>query len=95
MEVVGKVQHDLTVKVFQAMDFGPNIGMFRLLLSPIVIQDVLFSFLRYVAADTILSFFSLLKYLQTNYSPRTDYAAVEALVDATHRYKEIFYESAD
>lgn len=24
-----------------------------------------------------------------------DFAAVEALVDATHRYKEIFYESAD
>ena len=23
----------------------------------------------------------------------TDFAAVEALVDATHRYKEIFYES--
>ena len=23
----------------------------------------------------------------------TDYAAAEAVVDATHRYKEIFYES--
>lgn len=29
------------------------------------------------------------------YISSTDYNAVEAVVDATHRYKEIFYESAD
>ncbi|MCJ1259860.1 hypothetical protein MMC24_007699 [Lignoscripta atroalba] len=46
-EIVGKVNPDLSIKVFQATDFGSNI----------------------------------------------DYAAVEAVVDATHRYKEIFYES--
>ncbi|KAI4243334.1 MAG: hypothetical protein L6R40_003506 [Gallowayella cf. fulva] len=48
VEIIGKVQPDLSVKVFQAMDFGSNI----------------------------------------------DFNAVEAVVDATHRYKEIFY-SAD
>ncbi|MCJ1363533.1 hypothetical protein MMC16_002640 [Acarospora aff. strigata] len=45
VEIVGKVQGDLSVKVFQATDFGGNI----------------------------------------------DYAAVDAVVDATHRNKEIFY----
>ncbi|KAL9045485.1 MAG: hypothetical protein Q9214_001476 [Letrouitia sp. 1 TL-2023] len=49
VEVIGKVQPDLSVKVFQAMDFGGNI----------------------------------------------DFNAVEAVVDATHRYKEIFYEGGD
>ncbi|KAF6231473.1 hypothetical protein HO173_010225 [Letharia columbiana] len=49
VEVVGKVQQDLSVKVFQATDFGSNI----------------------------------------------DFNAVEAVVDATHRYKEIFYDSND
>ncbi|KAI9683945.1 MAG: hypothetical protein M1829_004280 [Trizodia sp. TS-e1964] len=45
VEIVGKVNADLTVKVLAATDFGPSI----------------------------------------------DYAAVEAVVDATHRHKEIFY----
>ncbi|KAL8998289.1 MAG: hypothetical protein Q9169_002603 [Polycauliona sp. 2 TL-2023] len=45
VEVIGKVQPDLSVKVFQASDFGSNI----------------------------------------------DFNAVEAVVDATHRYKDIFY----
>lgn len=27
VEIVGKVQPDLSIKVFQAMDFGSNIGM--------------------------------------------------------------------
>jgi hypothetical protein len=40
VEVVGKVQHDLTVKVFQAMDFGPNIGMFQSLFSSFLIRSV-------------------------------------------------------
>ncbi|KAI4196539.1 MAG: hypothetical protein LQ348_002285 [Seirophora lacunosa] len=47
VEIIGKVQPDLSVKVFQAMDFGSNI----------------------------------------------DFNAVEAVVDATHRYKEIFYNA--
>ncbi len=49
VEIVGKVQPDLSIKVFQATDFGDGI----------------------------------------------DFAAVEAVVDATHRYKEIFYEGND
>ncbi|KAL8882815.1 MAG: hypothetical protein Q9198_000247 [Flavoplaca austrocitrina] len=28
VEIIGKVQPDLTIKVFQAMDFGSNIGAF-------------------------------------------------------------------
>ncbi len=46
VEIIGKVQPDLSVKVLQATDFGDGI----------------------------------------------DWVAVEAVVDATHRYKEIFYE---
>ncbi|MCJ1275097.1 hypothetical protein MMC21_002897 [Puttea exsequens] len=49
VELVGKVQPDLSIKAFQSTDFGSNI----------------------------------------------DYSAVEAVVDATHRYKEIFYDSND
>ncbi|CAF9904092.1 MAG: hypothetical protein HETSPECPRED_003355 [Heterodermia speciosa] len=49
VEVVGKVQQDLSIRVFQATDFGTGI----------------------------------------------DFKAVDAVVDATHRYKEIFYESND
>ncbi|KAI9875161.1 MAG: hypothetical protein M1830_008809 [Pleopsidium flavum] len=45
IEIVGKVQQDLSIKVFQATDFGNNI----------------------------------------------DYAAFDAVVDASHRYKDIFY----
>ncbi|PSS13139.1 hypothetical protein M430DRAFT_105547 [Amorphotheca resinae ATCC 22711] len=45
VEIVGKVNQDLTVKVLMATDMGTNL----------------------------------------------DYAAVNAVVDATHRYKEIFY----
>ncbi|MCJ1342642.1 hypothetical protein MMC31_000829 [Peltigera leucophlebia] len=49
VEVVGKVQPDLSIKVFQATNFGDNI----------------------------------------------DFTAVTALVEATHRYKEIFYEAPE
>ncbi|KAF2462140.1 replication factor A protein 3 [Lineolata rhizophorae] len=45
VEVIGKVQQDLTVRVFSSTDFGTNI----------------------------------------------DFAAIDAVVDATHRHKEIFY----
>jgi len=49
IEIVGKVNPDLSIKVFQATDMGPNL----------------------------------------------DFAAVNAVVDATHRYKEIFYGGGD
>ncbi|KAI9716229.1 MAG: hypothetical protein M1812_005454 [Candelaria pacifica] len=49
VEIIGKVNSDLTVKVLSATDFGDNL----------------------------------------------DYAAVESVVEATHRYKEIFYEGSD
>ncbi|KAI9837232.1 MAG: hypothetical protein M1819_000306 [Sarea resinae] len=47
VEVVGKVNPDLSIKVLAATDFGNNI----------------------------------------------DFTAVDAVVDATHRYKEIFYDA--
>ncbi|KAI9698754.1 MAG: hypothetical protein M1836_003864 [Candelina mexicana] len=49
IEIIGKVNSDLTVKVLSATDFGNNL----------------------------------------------DYAAVDSVVEATHRYKEIFYEGTD
>ncbi|KAI9747623.1 MAG: hypothetical protein M1835_002017 [Candelina submexicana] len=49
VEIIGKVNSDLTVKVLSATDFGNNL----------------------------------------------DYAAVDSVVEATHRYKEIFYEGTD
>ncbi|KAF2835432.1 ssDNA binding protein-like protein Ssb3 [Patellaria atrata CBS 101060] len=49
VEIIGKVQNDLTVRVLTSTDFGTGI----------------------------------------------DFAASEAVVDATHRYKEIFYGGDD
>ncbi|KZF26636.1 replication factor A protein 3 [Xylona heveae TC161] len=49
VEIVGKVNPDLTVRVLAATDFGSNIN----------------------------------------------FAAVDAVVNATHRHKEIFYESSE
>ncbi|MCJ1337923.1 hypothetical protein MMC09_003207 [Bachmanniomyces sp. S44760] len=48
-EIIGKVSPDLSIKVYQAQDFGSNIDM----------------------------------------------KAAEAVVDVTHRYKEIFYDARD
>ncbi|KAK3059086.1 hypothetical protein LTR09_000652 [Extremus antarcticus] len=48
VEIIGKVQNDLSVKVMASTDFGPEGGI--------------------------------------------DFNAVEAVVDATHRYHEIFYD---
>ncbi|CAK3796583.1 replication factor A 3 [Lecanosticta acicola] len=48
VEIIGKVQQDLSVKVMASTDMGPEAGI--------------------------------------------DFSAVEAVVDATHRYHEIFYE---
>ncbi|KAK3721507.1 hypothetical protein LTR37_003063 [Vermiconidia calcicola] len=48
VEIIGKVQNDLSVKVLVSTDFGPE--------------------------------------------GNVDFSAVDAVVDATHRYHEIFYE---
>ncbi|KAK3648575.1 hypothetical protein LTR56_004346 [Elasticomyces elasticus] len=48
VEIIGKVQADLSVRVMASTDFGPEGGI--------------------------------------------DFASVDAVVDATHRYHEIFYE---
>ncbi|MCJ1461941.1 hypothetical protein MMC07_000541 [Pseudocyphellaria aurata] len=77
VELVGKVQPDLSIKVFQATDFGDKI------VSTTPSQSLKVSG---VAAQLALQLTLVLS---------LDFAAVEALVDATHRYKEIFYESAE
>ena len=69
-EIVGKVQGDLSIKVYQAMDFGTNIGEMHCRLTSKMFHPLIRSHL-------------------------TDFSAVEAVVDATHRYKEIFYDSRD
>lgn len=73
VEIVGKVQQDLSVKVFQATDFGSNIGK-GIFLSASLRQP---------------------KGYVLTHGGNSDFNAVEAVVDATHRYKEIFYESND
>ena len=69
-EIVGKVQGDLSIKVYQATDFGTHIGE------------------RYPCHE-LMMFDALTK------SNSADFSAVEAVVDATHRYKEIFYDGGD
>lgn len=68
VEVVGKVQNDLSVRVLACTDFGPegNIGIISL------------RFCMDNRADDL-----------------QDFKAVEAVVDATHRYHEIFYEKQE
>jgi replication factor A3 len=70
VEVVGKVQSDLSVKVYQATDFGSDMGT--------------------VASSKQHGLGGVANTLR-----KSDYNAVEAVVDATHRYKEIFYDSND
>ena len=61
------MQQDLSIRVFQATDFGSNIGP--------------------------SSSRALDKCDDGGQRLFVDFKAVEAVVDATHRYKEIFYES--
>lgn len=63
VEIIGRVQNDLTVKVLNSTDFGNDFGRSTLFLTPIIMR--------------ILT--------------RLDFSAAESVVDATHRYKEIFY----
>ena len=64
-EIVGKVQNDLSVRAYQATDFGSNIGKLLVICSVSQLDWAI------------------------------DFDAVDAVVDATHRYKEIFYEGGD
>lgn len=63
------MQNDLSIKVFQATDFGDKIGM-----------------------STSKEWGCCGRGMVTECA-WADFKAVEAVVDATHRYKEIFYES--
>ncbi|KAL8985878.1 MAG: hypothetical protein Q9205_000528 [Flavoplaca limonia] len=76
VEIIGKVQPDLSIKVFQAMDFGSNIG---------AISSPCFS--------TSISRVHDFEASKHRSSSPLDFNAVEAVVDATHRYKEIFYNT--
>jgi hypothetical protein len=70
------VNQDLTVKVLMATDMGTNLGAFL---------PILFLFSPSIEArrEGNDDGWRLMREI--------DYAAVNAVVDATHRYKEIFY----
>ena len=65
VEIIGKVQNDLSVRVMASTDMGPegSIGMFT----------------------------GVCEGLNRGLTRFADFDAVEAVVDATHRYSEIFY----
>ena len=71
VEIIGKVDQNLHVKVQAVTDFGTNIGMCMSLFS--------FSYHRLVRSR-----------LANNKA--SDFNAANAVVEATHRYKEIFYD---
>ena len=82
-EIVGRVNADLSVKVLVATDFGANCG-------------------EGDRSQNTLTFSSRLgggeeMRIDTDCGEvvTADFNAVAAVVDATHRYKEIFYESGD
>ena len=67
VEIIGKVQNDLSVRVMASTDLGPESGIGELFLN-----------------DT--------KALRNKSTDRSlDFNAVEAVVDVTHRYPEMFY----
>jgi replication factor A3 len=70
VEVVGKVNQDLSIKVLQATDMGTN---FSASLFPLPLREPPDGW--------------------RGANGRLDYAAENAVVDATHRYKEIFYNA--
>ena len=80
MEIIGKVQQDLSVKVLMSMDFGTDIG-----------RVLCFQTSKYSAERALVFYCSF----HSNTETMTDFSAVEAVVDATHRYKEIFYTGID
>jgi replication factor A3 len=63
IEVIGRVQDDLSVKVLNSTDFGTDFGELNSVLT-------IHSSYRLTCAD---------------------FSAAESVVDATHRYREIFY----
>ena len=71
MEIIGKVDQNLHVKVQAVTDFGTNIGMCMSLFS--------FSYHRRVRS-------------RLANTKASDFNAANAVVEATHRYKEIFYD---
>jgi len=68
VEIIGKVDGNLKVKVQAATDFGTGIGTLAFLPS----------FHSQILADTS--------------GPVADFEAANAVVEATHRHKEIFYD---
>ncbi|CAO2651807.1 Nn.00g000900.m01.CDS01 [Neocucurbitaria sp. VM-36] len=69
VEVIGKVDQNLHIKVQAATDFGTNVGM------------CIATMLAKTWEKSMLIWFV-----------RVDFNAANAVVEATHRYKEIFYD---
>lgn len=77
MEIVGKVNRDLSVRVLKATDMGRDGKCWVSFLGCEVFGDV-DEYLK-TEADLLCT---------------VDFASVSAVVDATHRYKEIFYSDS-
>ncbi|KAI5205021.1 hypothetical protein E4T39_03133 [Aureobasidium subglaciale] len=89
VELIGKVQADLSVRVLTSTDFGDNIGMhrsfdFAILSSAVLTLSAVFFFFSFrPSCCYIVSKADRLCPL--------DFSLAEAVVDATHRHSEIFY----
>ena len=92
-EIIGKVQADLSIKVYQSTDWGSNIGKPKYSFS-------LKSSAPGSRTEPDDGFFLLFR--TKLYSPEAtvqltrtaaDYSACNAVVKATHKYKEMFYEA--
>ena len=82
VEVVARVQPDLTLKALMSIDLGTEVGMWSFLF----FSSFLFPW--FLLAD--LSFVSPPPHYHVEF---LDMNAVEAVVDVNHQYKEIFYDS--
>ncbi|KAM3084523.1 hypothetical protein ACMFMF_001878 [Clarireedia jacksonii] len=96
VEIVGKVNQDLSIKVLRATDFGNNFGMYNSLFpySPtnrVAILET--SATQPKPGRARGAGEQQLRTTQANFfsTPLPDFKAMNALVDATHRYNEIWY----
>lgn len=78
VEVIGKVDGNLSIKVLAAVDLGTNIGAF---FPP-----------NFVSPTSLPRRFFLSSQSKLTLSSRSDFNAVKAVVEATHKHKEIFYD---
>lgn len=94
MEIIGKVQNDLSVRVMASTDFGPesSIGEFFFSFAPLRhIGARLRRFGLSVDRRRGWGYREMKNGLLTKGAGFADFNAVDAVVDVTHRYPEMFY----